>query len=1237
MPEADDAVAVRGGKHEEEPKRSPQPGRESRRVPQLRVPRFELPDDPGSPLWPLALVAIAVGFNLLALRDEVLPALNLNDTSAHLSMVRWANDRIRDGHLTLDGWYPYLGLGSSVFHHYQSLPHTFTGYLSLIIGPERAVPGLLYALLAWWPVSVYLGARLMGLGRWASAISALAAPLVVSFPGYGFEHGSYTWRGLGIWPQLWAMWMLPIAWGLSWRAVSGHRSPGYGVAALAVGLATAFHFLTGVLALAALGVWVLVRPSEWRRRLGRTALVGVGALLLISWVVVPLLLDARWANQSAYLRGTFWFDSFGAGQVLSWLGSGELFDASRFPVLTVLAGVGAVVCIGRWRRDEWARGLLLLMVVSLLLFSGRPTLGPILQLIPGTDDLFFHRFIQGVHLAGIMLAGVGGAWLAGLAFGLLKRFATGRRLALAGAAAGVLGIALLAPAWTERWAFDRQGGAWIHEQRDYDATEGTVIQSFIEQAYARGPGRIYAGMSGSWGSDYTVGFVPMYSVLLENDADAIGFPFRTAYLSLSTDIEVLFDETNPAHYDLFNVRYMILPVDRPPAVEATQLDERFGHTLWEVETSGYLEVVDTVSSIEADRTNLGAQTAGFLASEDPALGRFPTIAFDGEPAAPPTLPAGAVTEGRPAGSVTSETPELADGVVRGQVQLERPAMVVLKSSFDPRWVVEVDGTELPPEMVAPSYVGRTLPPGEHTVVFRYEPFPRYDLLLGIGVLTFVSLQFGPRWLRKRRGGGGPGAAGPPTERPEADSPKVATSDVEPSDVEPSDVEPSDVEPTRRSGSTATSLASGPVMIRSMATSRRGITLGLVFALLAGTLIVGFAIKAPCVIGDSLEGGSYYLCYTDLLTLREAQQLTGDRLPYLDPCVELGSDPCDEYPVLTIWTMRIVAFVAGDSNDGFVFLNMAILVLAASWVAVSLFRMVGRRALYFVLAPTLALYWMNNWDLVAVAFATAATLAYLRGRDGPSGVLLGLGAAAKIYPALLVIPFLAGRFRAGERDRGIRIAVAAAGTWIAVNLPFALAGTQGWWEFFRFSSERPASWNSLWYVACELATGAGCTNTPTINIASAVAFVVSVALVWHLKAKRDPDFPRWTLGFPILVLFLLSNKVFSPQFGLWLLPWFALVLPNLRLFLAFQLIDIGIYVTEFSWLATGVDVGGPVGLPYGAFELFAFARAVVLVLCLRDWVQRKSEQPIAALAGVDAGTVAAPPGRRGLGRARLSGG
>jgi hypothetical protein len=93
-----------------------------------------------------------------------------------------------------------------------------------------------------------------------------------------------------------------------------------------------------------------------------------------------------------------------------------------------------------------------------------------------------------------------------------------------------------------------------------------------------------------------------------------------------------------------------------------------------------------------------------------------------------------------------------------------------------------------------------------------------------------------------------------------------------------------------------------------------------------------------------------------------------------------------------------------------------------------------------------------------------------------------------------------------------------------------------------------------------------------------------------------------------VLFLLSNKVYSPQYGLWLLPWFALALPNLRLFAAFEAADVAVFVTRFSWFA---ELSGYGGLPIGAFELAVLVRAAVLALCVVAWVRRRETEAVAA--------------------------
>ncbi len=78
------------------------------------------------------------------------------------------------------------------------------------------------------------------------------------------------------------------------------------------------------------------------------------------------------------------------------------------------------------------------------------------------------------------------------------------------------------------------------------------------------------------------------------------------------------------------------------------------------------------------------------------------------------------------------------------VLANRPAVVLLKSTYDPRWTVTVDGLPAKTSMMAPSLVGVAVPPGRHEIRFVYKPYDRYPLLLAVGVLTLLGLAAYPR-------------------------------------------------------------------------------------------------------------------------------------------------------------------------------------------------------------------------------------------------------------------------------------------------------------------------------------------------------------------------------------------------------------------------------------------------------------------------------------------------------------
>jgi uncharacterized membrane protein len=396
-------------------------------------------------------------------------------------------------------------------------------------------------------------------------------------------------------------------------------------------------------------------------------------------------------------------------------------------------------------------------------------------------------------------------------------------------------------------------------------------------------------------------------------------------------------------------------------------------------------------------------------------------------------------------------------------------------------------------------------------------------------------------------------------------------------------------------------------------------LGVVLISLSVTLLLGLLLKtqpvirdgqlrAPCAEGDWADLKQYrHLCYSDIVPLYYTEQLQGGRVPFVDACKPTPGQNCDEYPVVTMLAMYVTALPVSTAAS-FLYSNVFLLSVAAVVVAVGLYLLVGTRALWFALAPTLLIYGFMNWDLLAVALATAATVAFLRRRDVAAGILLGLGTAAKLYPVLLLVPFVAERFRERKPDDAIHLTWAAVGAWLVVNVPFALLGPHDWSEFFRFNSNRVADWDSLWFIGCQRLTHAtSCLSPSTVNVLSLAAFVGLAALVWRLRRRTQPQFPRWTFGLPLLILFLLTNKVYSPQYGLWLLPWFALALPRLGplpplgLFALFEAADISVFVTRFSWFGR---YAGASGAPLGAFELAVLIRAAVLVACLVAWVRHR---------------------------------
>src|ERR1019366_1455183 len=126
--------------------------------PHSRQPTVDTTEATSSRLGSAVALAVVVLWGCFRWRSELTPVAYADDSSVHEQMVRFALGRFEAGHLPMTSWFPYLGLGSPQFLHYQGLPAMLSGALGLATGGDMAFRLTLYLLLVSWPLSVYCSA-----------------------------------------------------------------------------------------------------------------------------------------------------------------------------------------------------------------------------------------------------------------------------------------------------------------------------------------------------------------------------------------------------------------------------------------------------------------------------------------------------------------------------------------------------------------------------------------------------------------------------------------------------------------------------------------------------------------------------------------------------------------------------------------------------------------------------------------------------------------------------------------------------------------------------------------------------------------------------------------------------------------------------------------------------------------------------------------------------------------------
>lgn len=329
---------------------------------------------------------------------------------------------------------------------------------------------------------------------------------------------------------------------------------------------------------------------------------------------------------------------------------------------------------------------------------------------------------------------------------------------------------------------------------------------------------------------------------------------------------------------------------------------------------------------------------------------------------------------------------------------------------------------------------------------------------------------------------------------------------------------------------------------------------------AAGLMAALAVGLFCASCVGLHFGFYRELSSDTVTYQQyGEAILRGEVPYRDFAVE--------YPPAALPTFILPAVVTEDGSAYRRWFELLMVLCGAAMVALMAIVLTRVQAgparltaaLVFAAVAPLAIgrIILTRYDLWPAALTVAALAAVLSGRVRLGSGVLGLGFAAKVYPALL-LPLVCSFV---WKRRGRREALVCATAFVVVAaaclVPFAAIAPRGAWHSLLEQGNRPLQIESfgsavllaahhLFGLGIRMEESHGSQNLAgslpdTIAAVQTVLQVAAVVAVWIWYARGEPTGERlvWASAAAVAA-FVAFGKVLSPQFLIWLIPLVPLV-------------------------------------------------------------------------------------------------
>ncbi|MEM4485832.1 MAG: hypothetical protein QW116_01150 [Zestosphaera sp.] len=336
-----------------------------------------------------------------------------------------------------------------------------------------------------------------------------------------------------------------------------------------------------------------------------------------------------------------------------------------------------------------------------------------------------------------------------------------------------------------------------------------------------------------------------------------------------------------------------------------------------------------------------------------------------------------------------------------------------------------------------------------------------------------------------------------------------------------------------------------------------------------TLAISLVIHAPAA-SNPLRG---IIDYSDLISIFNNRimphvevELINNGTSYTLYLYEKAADPCGlpyvdyffEYPVISAGAFyassclgKTVASIVSEGTPPNHLITlcfyavMSALLGAFFLLSVYLFARVvelsnvpGKRVLPYILSPSMAVYLIYNFDIIAVALMLAALYCCLRGRPFLSGLFFGLSVSAKIIPVAVAYVVFLTLLRMREWFKTLSYILGG----VAGIAPLALHALLSPESFFAIYSY-VSGWYCenciyMWFVPDIFSP---LHRTAFLLIGSAVALTTAV---YVLKGRTVNMYVAMLAATYAVTVF---NYINPPQYFLLILPLALLAIPNNSVF------------------------------------------------------------------------------------------